>query len=114
MRVMCVVAGWISTRIAVLKKCSCRTTAWSVSKVPIVGASLLAPTRDYIAKCGNEKALLSPAGLFCLRRGSDSHVGQGLPDVAQGAGKGRVFEFEALDSQVDAIGEAGVLGFGFK
>ena len=49
-----------------------------------------------------------------LQEGSDPHVGQGLPDVAQGAGKGRVFEFEAFDCEVDVVGDTGILGLGFE
>ena len=45
---------------------------------------------------------------------SDAHAVQGLAYLAQGAGEGRVFEFEAFDGQIDVIGQVDVLGFGFE
>ena len=40
---------------------------------------------------------------------SDPHATQRIDDIAQGAGDRRVLDFEALDRQVHAIGDAGVL-----
>lgn len=45
---------------------------------------------------------------------SDAHAAQRIHDIAQGAGDRRVFDFEALDRQVHAVGDARVLGGSFQ
>ena len=52
--------------------------------------------------------------LFWDTRESDPHAAQRVDDIAQGAGNGRVFEFEAINRQVHAIGDAGVLRGAFQ
>ena len=55
-------------------------------------------------------------GFFCVRGvagKSDPDIAQGLNDIAQGAGQGRVFDLEALYRQINVVDKAGVLGCRF-
>ena len=52
-------------------------------------------------------------GILC-GGASDAHAAQRIHDIAQGAGDRRVFDFEALDRQVHAVGDARVLCGSFQ
>src|SRR3990167_4636395 len=86
MRAMCAAAAWISIPIAAAQPSHRKIAGWYAS---------------------NEKPQPS-AGVFLGAWALDPHIGQALHDIAQGAGQGRMADFETLHGQVDSVDQGGV------